>query len=245
MKRLARGAGKVIEKVARPLGRVSNLVKVLGGVIVVGGAGVLGGCESTAEQDMFLLGAALGIAAPYADTPQQSASMRSGGDAILADQRARRGRTQVTVNVNGGSAGVAEGRPSAKIHKIWLEHNVVVNDQRGMRIHTKFDVNNHKGQELELAAYFYDKNGTKLLDDDGLYRSPGGQVGVGSETLIPGFDRTSYNDQILFMPYEQLDVSVGESGKHHLKFSVNLLDVSRQEPASLDRRGNIEFWIKR
>jgi len=216
-----------------------------GGVCLSLAALVSGGCESTAEQDMTLLGLALGVGAPWAETPQEGASMKYGGDAILADQRARQGRTQVTVNVQGNSAQIAENRSSAKIHKIWLDHNAVVNDQRGMRIHTKFDVNNHKGNELELSAYFYDKDGARLLDNDGLYKTPEGQVGVGSGTLRPGFDGTRYNDQVLFMPYDQLDVSVGESGKHDLRFSVVLWDMSGQKPLALDRRGNIEFWIKR
>lgn len=84
MKRLARGAGKVIGKVVRPFGRVSNLVKVLGGVIVFGGASVLGGCGMGA----------------YAKDPRAGYMWDSIAQGVLQAEVAREGRSEVNVYNN-------------------------------------------------------------------------------------------------------------------------------------------------
>lgn len=101
---------------------------------------------------------------------------------------------------------------------IWVDCNVYESGQEGMRIHTKFSVDNLKGIPCIAAAYFYFSSGEKLRDFNNSYRSTDGQVSVGSD-FTPGYVSTIYEDFTLFMPERELHMADGE---HDLKFDVQL-----------------------
>jgi hypothetical protein len=101
---------------------------------------------------------------------------------------------------------------------IRVDHNVYESSQKGMRIHTKFSVDNLKGIHCCAAAYFYFSSGEKLEDFNNLYSSTDGQVSVGSD-FTPGYNSSTFNDFKLFMPYSELHMA---DGKHDLKFYVKL-----------------------
>lgn len=46
---------------------------------------------------------------------------------------------------------------SAKIEQVWLEYNVYSGNERGMKIHVKFSVNNMLNKSGNVVAYFYFK----------------------------------------------------------------------------------------
>jgi len=130
---------------------------------------------------------------------------------------------------------------TGEIHSVWMNHNIYQNGEKGMNIHTQFTIYNHQGFPTNLAAYFYHKNGGKLMDVDGIKTTHNGQVATKSEVLIPNYKNTHYKDVNMFIPYNQLDFPA--SGKHNLKFHVNLIDFSGNTPRHLSRSGWNHFWI--
>ena len=117
----------------------------------------------------------------------------------------------------------ARSNITAKIEKVWMEHDVWENGEKGMRIHVKFDNKNMKGHTGRVIAYFYwdDTNGNPLKDRDNRYHTTDGNVCVG-EGFTPSYDNSTYNDFKLFMPLDQFDITT--SGKHSIKFFVAIRD---------------------
>ena len=107
--------------------------------------------------------------------------------------------------------------PEAHVQKVWVDHNQYQNSIKGMRIHVRFDVDNFKGYQGSVVAYFYDKNGEPLKDTNQNYNTTGGNVSVG-DSFRPPYDNSIYKDYPLFMPYRELHLS----GKHNLKFRIQV-----------------------
>src|SRR5438128_11509445 len=66
----------------------------------------------------------------------------------------------------------------ATFDKIWVEHDVKVNEQKGMRIHTTFVVRNNLNVACTLVAHFYRRTGAQLdgADLQGDYSTSDGHV---------------------------------------------------------------------
>lgn len=109
--------------------------------------------------------------------------------------------------------------PKATFNKIWVDYNVTENNQKGMRIHTNFSVNNMKGMDSYLAIYFETRDGERLKDINQKLYSTDGTVAV-YRALKPGFDVTDYKDLDIFMPYEELDL---DQGKYSLRMDLDVI----------------------
>ena len=143
----------------------------------------------------------------------------------------------VLVGVSGGSsqtqtesfAGLSPTQTAIKysqISDVSVEHNVFENDQKGMRIHINFNVINKKDTTCEITAYFRYRSGTPLKDYNNSYTTSDGHVSVG-QTFTPKYYNTSYNDIILFMPYNELHIN--SAGKYDLEFFIQLHDKRSNE----------------
>ncbi len=117
----------------------------------------------------------------------------------------------------------ARSNITANIEKVWMDHNVYQNGQKGMKIHVKFKTSNMKGHDGKVIAYFYwdDSSDSPLKDRDRSYYTTDGNV-CSSTYIKPGYDEAVYEDWVIFMPYDQFDIS--SSGKHSLKFFVAVRD---------------------
>ena len=124
----------------------------------------------------------------------------------------------------------------ASIQNVWLDHNVHEGNQKGMRIHVDFTVDftvdNFKGKEIEVAAYFYyqEPGGDALEDFDDSYRDPSGNVAVSDRTK-PRYASSRWRDFKIFMPYDQLHLH--PSGRHELVANVLIWEVSGATPVQL------------
>jgi hypothetical protein len=107
---------------------------------------------------------------------------------------------------------------NGKINSVWVDHNVFDKNIKGMRIHVKFDVSNYRDAKCIASAYFEYANGEMLKSSDGRYQVSNGQVAVGQE-FTPPYVSTTYNDLILFMPYDELHTG---RGNYQLRFNVRL-----------------------
>lgn len=196
---------------------------VLGSTVAVG----MSGCESMSEGEVF----GAGLSALAANNPgyKNSDVLNIFGGAVYNSSKAtEQNRSNIEAARQGRDVNVYTGRrdsrvsgPTGEIQDIWTNHNVFENEEKGMRIHLKFNIKNHRMERARVSIYFHERNGDKLKDSDGEYRTRNGQVNV-SRDLTPSYDNAIYNDFILFMPYKQLDLS--RSGKHRLKFDVLIWD---------------------
>lgn len=123
---------------------------------------------------------------------------------------------------------------TGNIEKVWTEYNCWQNGLKGMKIHTKFNVNNLRGKKGRICAYFYFASGVRLKPNMTQYSTTDNHVTVQSE-FKPNYDNTTFNDFTLFIPYDALNMS---AGSHKLKYNVELFEYtngSRQFAKSTDQ----------
>ena len=119
--------------------------------------------------------------------------------------------------------------PKGKIHKVWVEHNVMYGGEKCMKIHVKFEVDNMKGKAGDCVAWFYYGNGNKLYDTNGRHKSVGGQVSVG-ESFTATYDGSIWNDFVLYIPNSELHIV--KNGSY--KFDVGIFDHNGKQLATSD-----------
>lgn len=103
-----------------------------------------------------------------------------------------------------------------RFEKVWIEHNVYYNNQKGMNIHASFTVDNFQGQtcHLNLMHYIEHSDGRELWgNQNGYYTidrhgNPQATVKVGFD-ITPEWQYTTYNDWWIFMPYSAFCISNG------------------------------------
>jgi len=110
--------------------------------------------------------------------------------------------------------------PSAVILGMEITQNVYQSGEPGMQILVHFNINNRKGIQCRMSAYFYDANRNPLKDVNRRFKTVDGNVSVGS-TFTPGFDKCWYNHYILYMPYSELD---RPDGSYNLGFDARIYD---------------------
>jgi hypothetical protein len=108
---------------------------------------------------------------------------------------------------------------SATFQRIWVDYDVTEGGKRGMRIHTAFKVFGMKGISSYLQIKFQKSDGTPLMDKNGEFVHQDGSVAAFVK-LKPGFDPAVYEDEPIFMPYSELDLT---SGTHNLKMDVDVI----------------------
>ena len=110
--------------------------------------------------------------------------------------------------------------PSATIREMEVTHNVFQSNQPGIQIRLNFVITNRKDIQCRAAVYFYDENNNPLQDINQRYHNVNNKVSVGS-TFKPGFEKTFYNNYILFMPYQELDQ---QDGEYQFHFTAHIYD---------------------
>ena len=241
------------------------LRKGLMGLVVGAGAFGLGGCEEpqgnyndnqqqsrndAGQAGLDLLQFTLGLYGVTGDgTPQQRNA--AGYTANLIGQEKRNDairKSGTTVNVYNGrpqrqrQGQVYRQQPIAQIERVWVDYDSLdESGNKGMKIHSKFKTWNMRGERIRFAAYFYNINGLVLKDRDGQYSSVDRQVSTTGRILSPNFDNTLYEDETMFMPYNQLDLI--DIGKQDLKFQVILWKKDTEVKFSqITKSDFVNFW---
>ena len=135
-------------------------------------------------------------------------------------------------------------KPSVTFGKTWVDYDVSENGQFGMMIHTKFSVANLKGIDSRLVIYFdrltnpQTNTYSRLKSSDNRFQR-GGNVSA-EIPLKPGFDKTDYADLRVFIPYNELHLTIGE---HSLKMDI---DILYENGDLIDHLGfhEIRYWKK-
>jgi len=118
--------------------------------------------------------------------------------------------------------------PAAQVQNVWVDHNLYNEyQQAGMLIHVQFAAQNLQNVNCNAGAYYFTADGQPLMDYyNDLYRSPDGQVSVGSN-FVPAYPAAEFSDFQLFLPYDELHL---QSGQWQLFFRVYLFDMSTGQP---------------
>ncbi|UCG23397.1 MAG: S8 family serine peptidase [Chloroflexota bacterium] len=130
------------------------------------------------------------------------------------------------------------GAPQATIHTLWQEHNVFQAGQKGMVIHAGFDIAGFQGQAGHVRARFLDRGtGQYLLDGNQSYGDAEGRVAAIMD-FIPAYSWAHYSDEVLFMPYAELDLALGS---YALELEVDISDAQSGQALSPPVRLNFAY----
>ena len=93
--------------------------------------------------------------------------------------------------------------PVAEVNSVRLEHNVVVNQQRGLVFHVAAAIARAKGRAAQITVFIQTKDGRPLVTSDRTYASQSGELRVRKD-VVPGLDQAWFKDVALFLPYAML-----------------------------------------
>lgn len=121
--------------------------------------------------------------------------------------------------VNAQPASKTVSGPNATFQRTWVDYDVTDNGKRGMRIHTAFKVYGMKGVGSYLQIKFQKRDGTPLMDNNNQFDHEDGSVAAFVK-LRPGFDPAVFEDEPIFMPYDELDLV---AGKYELRMDIDVI----------------------
>ena len=118
---------------------------------------------------------------------------------------------------------VAKEEANVTFDKAWVDYDVYDDKGKyGMRIHAKFNVKNMKGKLCYLSSRFMNDKDEFLTTTNTAFQNTNGQIAI-YRSLRPSYEATVYNDESVFMPYDELGLT---QGKYNLKYDIDLLDES-------------------
>ena len=216
---------------------MNNLTKIVTPLLLLGLAGSLENC-ATSEGNV-VLGEFLMTSEDPADRALGQALVTYG---TMSHEKevavAGRDDIRIYIDSNGNEFYGSAIHATGTIHKVWTDHQVIDNGERGMYIHTSFTVKGNQGFPIRVVAYFADEKDRDLVDRDGNYTTFDGHVFTGSDRItVPTMDYS--NTVTIFIPYDQLDL-VGK-GYKEIKFHTRLLDFSEGDVKDLDISGTGSF----
>ncbi len=116
---------------------------------------------------------------------------------------------------------------SARIDDINVEYDVTRFERVGMVIQVKLRLTGLKDVPCQAVAYFHDRAGAPLVDQNGTFTTVDGNVSTFTN-FTPGYEDTEYNPLEIFLPYDELELG---TGVHELKFDVNIFDTRATDKA--------------
>lgn len=152
------------------------------------------------------------------------------GNIVLADGSL--GKSAPGVKIVEPPPASAVGDPVAVFQNVWLEHHVVENGVKGMRIHAKFVVKNRFNIECRLIPFFASKGGASL-------NQPNNEV-LASVSLRPRYDSSEYADKTVFVPYKKFNFL--QRGVYELRVHLGVAsEVSRNGKSEYLNIGTSEY----
>lgn len=123
----------------------------------------------------------------------------------------------------------ASAQITAKIEKVWLEHDVRVKGELGVRVHVKYSMKNARGVPCSLQVYGERADGKRIYDGGNgknKYANRNGLSVITLSTFTPPFDATTYPDSRLFFPYWVFNLR--ESDQNRIKLSVRVVGEGKE-----------------
>ncbi len=110
-----------------------------------------------------------------------------------------------------GTSGNENKELSAKVNSSRIEHDIVQDGKKGMRIHANFNVYNAKGKEGYAYVFITDSLGNFVKGKGDATCTTDGSVFVKRE-ITPSYENTIYKDFQFFFPLEHISM---KPGKHN------------------------------
>lgn len=128
----------------------------------------------------------------------------------------------------------AAARRYAKISRAWVEHDVILNGQRGMKVHLYLTVSGMKRRSVSLTGEVTLDSDVAGDDPEVIYRCDG--------ALMPSHDIDTYQDYTLFVNY---DTGSWPAGDHHYYLNVLVTNTANGEALNTPGSTILDFSMKR
>lgn len=128
----------------------------------------------------------------------------------------------------------AAARRYAKISRAWVEHDVILNGQRGMKVHLNLTVSGMKRRSVSLTGEVTLDSDVAGDDPEVIYRCDG--------ALMPSHDIDTYQDYTLFVNY---DTGSWPEGDHHYYLNVLVTNTANGEALNTPGSTILDFSLKR
>lgn len=128
----------------------------------------------------------------------------------------------------------AAARRYAKISRAWVEHDVILNGQRGMKVHLNLTVSGMKRRSVSLTGEVTLDSDVAGDDPEVIYRCDG--------ALMPSHDIDTYQDYTLFVNY---DTGSWPEGDHHYYLNVLVTNTANGEALNTPGSTILDFSMKR
>ena len=127
----------------------------------------------------------------------------------------------------------AAARRYAKISRAWVEHDVILDGQRGMKVHLYLTVSGMKRRSVSLAGEVTLDSDVAGDDPEVIYRCDG--------ALMPSHDIDTYQDYTLFVNY---DTGSWPEGDHHYYLNVLVTNTANGEALNTPGSTILDFSLK-
>lgn len=147
------------------------------------------------------------------------------GSVVKKIQLSQSGKSSYSSNNNATPTQYQINQMSAKFTSAYIEHNVMNNGEKCMKIHSHISIYNMKGFQAYVIAWVYNNSGNNQTS----YRTEAkysknindNHAILSWETVIPTYDGTEWKDYVLYLPnallstsgYVQLEIREYTSGK--------------------------------
>lgn len=128
----------------------------------------------------------------------------------------------------------AAARRYAKISRAWVEHDVILDGQRGMKVHLYLTVSGMKRRSVSLTGEVTLDSDVAGDDPEVIYRCDG--------ALMPSHDIDTYQDYTLFVNY---DTGSWPEGDHHYYLNVLVTNTANGEALNTPGSTILDFSLKR
>lgn len=128
----------------------------------------------------------------------------------------------------------AAARRYAKISRAWVEHDVILDGQRGMKVHLNLTVSGMKRRSVSLTGEVTLDSDVAGDDPEVIYRCDG--------ALMPSNDIDTYQDYTLFVNY---DAGSWPEGDHHYYLNVLVTNTANGEALNTPGSTILDFSLKR
>lgn len=128
----------------------------------------------------------------------------------------------------------AAARRYAKISRAWVEHDVILDGQRGMKVHLYLTVSGMKRRSVSLTGEVTLDSDVAGDDPEVIYRCDG--------ALMPSHDIDTYLDYTLFVNY---DTGSWPEGDHHYYLNVLVTNTANGEALNTPGSTILDFSMKR
>lgn len=162
------------------------------------------------------------------------AKISNGIGLLYGDVQSFTTKEKVVIQTTTTNQGVA----FCTINKDWQEHNILVNGQKGMRIHINLDVVNMLNTKGRFVAYFYSEDGEALKDQNNLYKTDDGHISTHVD-FKPSYQNANYADLSVFIPYDELHIS--EAGHYNLQARLRIVKFNENQNAEFIDNGNYKI----